>query len=573
MKRFLQIIAAIFILSAAFSAQQTPVALEKDKAIERELKAGETHDYQIELKAGEFLNAAVNQRGIDVVVRVFAPDNAKIAEVDSPNEDQGDEPIALEAKSDGIYRIEISSLDKTVPTGRYEIRINELVPADVYAVRVAENKRKQQSVIKWLKENQMPIKTVEAGNGFDDLQPLKRVFKDVRFVGLGEETHGTREFFQFKHRMVEFLVREMGFRVFAIEASASDCENINDYVMGKTDDGAKALEGQGFSILNTEEVRALIDWMRTYNASVPADKRVKFVGFDIQVNHKNKAELLNYLKRVAPQRAASTEAFFNVNDRLLANTTFLENGDANKETLAKLTELKNKYNELFVFLEINGANLAAKSSLTEYERMREYARVLVQYLDVFTNADFAEGPARRDVYMADNFRRLVAREPAGTKCILWAHNLHITTGSNNELPTFGNYLRHFYGNEYYALGASFNQGAFQACDAGEPDVTKRKMTVFTVGAAVSDSVDWYLAQTGASKFVVDFRHNRKPAEISEWLAASHPMRVIGGIYDPSFEGTSFQPVIISKDYDGLFFIDTTTRARPNPSVLNITQTK
>jgi erythromycin esterase len=167
----------------------------------------------------------------------------------------------------------VSPLEEVSQQGKYEIRINELLSADAYVKRLAENKAKQQAVITRLKENAIGVKTVEAGNGFQDLQPLKQVFKDVRYVGLGEETHGTREFFQFKHRMLEFLVKEMGFRVFAIEASYSACENINDYIMGKTDDGTKALDSQGFWTWNTEEVRAMIDWLRTYNATVTAERR------------------------------------------------------------------------------------------------------------------------------------------------------------------------------------------------------------------------------------------------------------------------------------------------------------
>lgn len=160
----------------------------------------------------------------------------------------------------------------------------------------AEKKLRQKLVIGWFKDQAIPIKTVEAENSFADLKPLKKVFRNVRFVGLGEATHGTREFFQFKHRMLEFLVREMGFRVFAIEASFAACENINDYVMGKTDDGAAALDSQKFWIWNTEEVGAMIDWIREYNRSVPPDRRVKFVGFDIQHNETGKAKLLEYLK-------------------------------------------------------------------------------------------------------------------------------------------------------------------------------------------------------------------------------------------------------------------------------------
>jgi erythromycin esterase len=212
--------------STQSAAQVEAQQLEQHRPIERTLAAKETHAYTIALEAGQFLDAAVNQRGVDVIVRVFAPDGKLLAEIDSPNGNQGDEPIALEAKLGGRYRIEVTPLEQAnnASVGRYEIRINEVLSPDAYAKRLADLRLKQQAVVTRLKENGVSIKTVEAGNGFADLLSLKRVFKDVHYVGLGEETHGTREFFQFKHRMLEFLVQEMGFRVFAIEASYSACQ-------------------------------------------------------------------------------------------------------------------------------------------------------------------------------------------------------------------------------------------------------------------------------------------------------------------------------------------------------------
>lgn len=565
MKKFPLLIVTLFILSALVIAQPAPpAALENGKPIERELKAGENHFYTIGLESGQFLDAAVNQRGIDVIVRVFAPDDSKIAEIDSPNGIQGDEPIALVAKVAGTYRIEVIPLTEggNTTAGRYEIRINGILSAQAYAARLAERKRKQQVVIAWLKENATPVKTVETGNGFEDLRPLKKVFKDVRFVGLGEETHGTREFFQFKHRMLEFLVREMGFRVFAIEASYSACQNINDYVTGKTDDGAKALDSQGFWTWNTEEVRAMMDWMRSYNASVPADKKVKFAGFDIQINETGKAKLLEYLKKVAPERAAETEAFFNTKENELGYAAF-GTDEKSRAAAAKLKELGRQYSELFVFLDLNHAKLAARSSEAEYDQMREYARVILQFIAAYTETGAFE---LRDRYMADNFRRLVESEPAGTRIVVWAHNGHITTnGFNGE--SLGANLRRFYGKDYYALGFSFNQGSFQAMGPKENAPSQLTLTQFTVGTAPDDSVDWYLAQIGMKGLVVDFRSAEKNTEAGEWLDSAHPMRSIGSTYYPGApERNAFGPTILAKEFDGLFFIDATTRARPNPSV-------
>ncbi len=565
------LLAGIFLLAVQpfFGQEQDARLLEMNKPVERELKAGETHSYKIALEQGQFLGAAVNQRGIDVVVRVFAPDSTKIAEIDSPNGSAGDEPVALEAKTAGAYRIEIVALNKDAPAGRYEIRVNEILSAAQYAARIAENKRKQQAVVKWLIDGSIPIKTVEAGNGFADLQPLKKIFKDVRIVGLGEQTHGSREFFQFKHRMVEFLVREMGFRVFAIEASYSACQNINDYITGKTDDGAKALDSQGFWTWNTEEVRRMIDWMREYNRGVPENKKIKFAGVDIQMNATGETKLLEYLKRVAPGRVAETETLFNANFEESAYAAFEERGDKRKAALAKALELKKGYSDLFVFLELNETNLIAKSSRAEFEQMRELARVLAQFTDSYSRSDIG-GAIARDFYMADNFRRLVDREPAGTRIIVWQHNGHISADDENGIyPHFGWHLRRLYGKDYYALGFSFNQGAFQARGNVPNEPPDFKLREWTVKAAPEDSIDWYLAQTGAKSFIVDFRTIRPTTESGEWLNTPRPMRSIGSGFGPGGDERPGSATTISKDFDGLFFIDTTTRARPNPSVKNV----
>ena len=57
--------------------------------------------------------------------------------------------------------------------------------------------------VDWIRASAIPLATVEAGNGFSDLEPLRRIIGDARIVSLGEATHGTREFFQLKHRRSE----------------------------------------------------------------------------------------------------------------------------------------------------------------------------------------------------------------------------------------------------------------------------------------------------------------------------------------------------------------------------------
>ena len=143
-------------------------------------------------------------------------------------------------------------------------------------VRAADN----QSVVDWIRANAIRLNTPEAGHGFDDMQPLKKVIGDARVVELGEATHGTREFFQLKHRMLEFLATQMGFTIFSIEANMPEAYKLNDYVLTGKGDPKELLKGMYFWTWDTEEVLDMILWMRKFNES--GKGRIEFTGFDMQ---------------------------------------------------------------------------------------------------------------------------------------------------------------------------------------------------------------------------------------------------------------------------------------------------
>jgi erythromycin esterase-like protein/beta-lactamase regulating signal transducer with metallopeptidase domain len=136
------------------------------------------------------------------------------------------------------------------------------------------------SVRDWIRASAVRLTTVEARHGFADMQPLKTMIGNARIVSLGEATHGTREFFQLKHRMLEFLATEMGFTIFSIEANMPEAYRLNEYVLEGKGDPAKLLAGMYFWTWNTEEVLDMIHWMREFNQS--GKGRVQFTGFDMQ---------------------------------------------------------------------------------------------------------------------------------------------------------------------------------------------------------------------------------------------------------------------------------------------------
>src|ERR1044072_5449816 len=134
--------------------------------------------------------------------------------------------------------------------------------ATIFALfATAANAQQSDSTVQWIRANAIRLATTEAGHGFADLQRLKPLIGNARIVSLGEATHGTREFFQLKHRMLEFLATEMGFSIFSIEANMPEAYRLNDYVLDGTGDPAALIRGMYFWTWNSEAGRDMTPWM------------------------------------------------------------------------------------------------------------------------------------------------------------------------------------------------------------------------------------------------------------------------------------------------------------------------
>ena len=96
--------AALFFWQATTScapSQETITTLVPGDAIVRQLNGGETHVFQISLPAGEYLCVAVEQRGIDVELKLSDPNKQIQIAMDSLNGTQGPEVAAVIAIQPG----------------------------------------------------------------------------------------------------------------------------------------------------------------------------------------------------------------------------------------------------------------------------------------------------------------------------------------------------------------------------------------------------------------------------------------------------------------------------------------
>ena len=163
MKKLLFII--LFVISpAGFVQAQTSQTVQPGFTTEREIVGAEKHSYEVNLNKGELLNFVAEQRGADVVLRVYAPDGKLYDRVDSPNGTSGEEPFKMVALTGGRYRIEINPYFELMPVGKYFVKTIEIRKATDAEMKTAR-----------LREELMKIITEDTrANSFPDA--LKRLY-------------------------------------------------------------------------------------------------------------------------------------------------------------------------------------------------------------------------------------------------------------------------------------------------------------------------------------------------------------------------------------------------------------
>ena len=408
------------------------------------------------------------------------------------------------------------------------------------------------SAVDWLQASTIPLSGTDPKLGLDDLEPLQAMIGSAHIVGLGEGPHGTREFFLMKHRILRYLVERMGFTYFAIEATSPESDDMNRYVLTGEGNPATLLSRLYFWTWDTQEVFDMVQWMREWNTTAPPDRRVHFVGVDIQSPGASMDSVSAFLNRVDPSQSSflfdrykCLGAFRNhgATPALTSRDVYAARDAATKAACAA------GIREVYDLIATHDGYRAAEPD--HYEAVLHHARLVQQFEAMISVAGTTALGAVRDAAMAENLGWVRDHAAPGARIALWAHNGHVMRAPNR----MGSFLRTRYGSDYVPLGFLFGTGRFNSKS------TTGQLQAFSTDLVSDNSLEALFLRTDRSVALFDARRITTDAAAPAALKGAVLMREIGAGYNPEWASQYFTYHILPEDFDLLVYVKSATETK------------
>lgn len=307
-----------------------------------------------------------------------------------------------------------------------------------------------------------PISTVEPdGDDFSDLQPLAKAIGTSRIVALGEQTHGGREEYLLKTRLLKFLHQKMGFDVLLLESGFYDIARLAQRIERgeKLDDIAPG--NVFFMYARTAEGRGMLQYFDRQRA---LGKPLALGGIDAQhTGELSKTELLprlrEHLQGAAPQlgSGAGWEQYAALAQPLLEM-------QRTPPTVAQQTDFRQHSSALKAVLCVADATPATLSGNSFW------CQVVKSVEAQATSYWSADHDYQRDNQMGDNAIWLAERMYPGRKVVIWAHTVHTARGFQRTPHNLqaGEVMHRYWGPKYKVVQFSGASGQILDFVTGKP---------------------------------------------------------------------------------------------------------
>jgi protein-L-isoaspartate(D-aspartate) O-methyltransferase len=476
-------------------------------------------------------------------------------------------PVGADQRAQELVRVTRVSQTEYRREDLADVRFVPLLGEEGWAGEDAEKVRISRTPPAVAHDDENLVKKIaSAAESFDsinkaDLGPLLNRIGDARLVLLGEASHGTSEFYRMRERISRELIVKKGFRFVAIEGDWPDTARVDHYVRHLE---YPASEWTAFARFPTwmwrnNEVRAFVDWLREYNATIKQEKRVAFHGLDLYSLYVSIRSVLDYLDKVDPDAAKIARQRYGCltpwqGDPATYGHAALTGAyrtceqhvtHALKDLLEKRLVYTGRDGERF-FDAVQNARLVANAE--RYYRIMYYGSRASWNL--------------RDEHMFATLKNLLTFYGPASKAIVWAHNSHVGDSAATEMASrgehnIGHLCRQEFSDDAYLVGFGTNSGTVAAASDWDGP-----MEIKTVQPALPKSYERLCHATGHSSFALGLRNR---ADITGVQDLSKPQleRAIGVIYRPETERAShYFQAVLPWQFDEYIWFDKTRAVSP-----------
>jgi erythromycin esterase-like protein len=402
--------------------------------------------------------------------------------------------------------------------------------------------------------------------GEAQIDEIARLVSNKRIVLLGEATHGTHEFYDFRAALTRRLISEHGFAAVAVEGDWPDALRVDRYVRGLGDDedapsALDAFERFPRWMWRNEDVALLVDWMRLHNLERTEADRVGFYGLDIYSLHASMRAVIAYLDDNDYEAAARARARYACFDHVIdvdpqhyGMQAHLGLGPkCETEVVAQLVEMQLRK------LARSGRSPDGDAWFHAVQQAHVVRNAEAYYRSMF--AGRTESWNLRDTHMADTVDMVAAHVGRGApaKLILWAHNSHVGDARATEMGddgqiTLGQLMRERHPGETALVGFSTHEGAVVAAHDWDELPEKKR-----VRPSLPGSWEHLFHQAESSRFyLLGSDLKRAVGENAVRL-----QRAIGVIYRPETERQShYFHSRLADELDLVIHIDSTRALEP-----------
>jgi len=403
---------------------------------------------------------------------------------------------------------------------------------DRNAVLVPEPSPAPPESVRWLQAQAAPLDTGDPGL-------LDGLLRSGAVLGLGEVTHGSREFRQIVHEVIQHLGDRREPQALALELSPSDGFALDAFIQGEGSEPALPLA------YRTAEIRNLLQWLRRFNGPRQGDSRFRIYGIDPADPGPAYRWALSFFRRHDPGTAPCFQ-------RVLGDL-----GSAREAGFPGDQARADRWRAALDLLHRRLDALAETLDSRTLERQRRSLVALGQFIPLAV--DLAGGSRARELAMAENVRWVLRQEGVRGRVLVFAHCGHVARRLRNSMgwPTMGWHLAQELGADYVPIAMTFRRGGFMALEAGRKDPA---WVPFEVDPDPRATLDEALGATGLPRLLIDLRPCRPQGKTRRWLESPQGVRFFPLQFDPS------RPHVLvtnaREELDALIFLERIHPAQP-----------